>query len=314
MKILFVCSGNSNLEKEYSLINQKPFVEEQRKSLIKKGINVDLFLIQGKGFYGYLKNLPVLSKQIAFGKYDLVHAHFGISGMLAILQRKLPVVITFQGCDINRSDLRIISKIAMRNAEHNIFVSNQLAGIAKAKKKYSIIPYGIDLENLFTPADKAKCRRALDIDYENKLVLFSSSFNRPEKNYTLAKKSVEIVGGITLLELSQGFSRSQINYLLNACDLLLMTSLREGSPQIIKEAMACNCPIVTTPVGDVKEIIGDTKGCYITSFEPELIAEKIREALDFGAKTNGREKVEKFDLNNVADDIVNIYNYVLGYS
>jgi teichuronic acid biosynthesis glycosyltransferase TuaC len=72
--------------------------------------------------------------------------------------------------------------------------------------------------------------------------------------------------------------------LLNAADLLLLTSLTEGSPQVIKEAMACNCPIVATDVGDIREIIGYTDGCYITTFKPSDVAVKIQAAFLLGKK------------------------------
>jgi len=105
--------------------------------LRKKGIQIDYFLIKGKGTFGYLKNLPKLKRQLRRKRYDLIHAMFGLSGMLAVLQRNCPVIITLQGCDINRRDLRIISKLAMKLADYNIFVDNKLAIKAEAKNKYS---------------------------------------------------------------------------------------------------------------------------------------------------------------------------------
>lgn len=297
----------------FSFQNQKPFVYEQRESLITKGIEVDVFLIKGHGLIGYLKNLFLLRKEIGKNRYDLIHAHFGLSGMLAVMQRICPVVLTFQGCDINRKDLRTISKIAIRFARHSIFVSNDLCDKARTKKNYSIIPYGVDFEETFMPLDKYECRSALKFGENERIVLFSSSFDRVEKNYPLAKKSVELVGGVRLIELGKGYSTDKINKLYNACDLLLMTSIREGSPQVIKEAMACNCPIVSTDVGDVKEVIGDTEGCFITTFDPEDVAEKIKMAMDFGKRTNGRERIKKLglDSNTIAKKIINVYEEIL---
>ena len=98
---------------------------------------------------------------------------------------------------------------------------------------------------------------------------------------------------------------------LNAADALVLTSLWEGSPNVIKEAMACNLPIVSTDVGDVKEVIGDTEGCYITSYEPSDVAGKIKLALDFGKRTNGREKIKHLEINTIAKRIIDVYNEVL---
>lgn len=312
MKVLFVCSGNSE-EKPYSFENHHPFVYEQRNSLIKKGIEVDIFLIKGHGLIGYLKNLSLLRKKIGRNGYDLVHAHFGLSGMLAVMQRICPVVLTFQGCDINRKDLKIISKIAIRFARHSIFVSKNLSDKARTKKIYSIIPYGVNLEETFIPLDKYECRKALGIDDNERIALFSSSFDRVEKNYSLAKKSLELIGDVRLIELRKGYSKNEINKLYNACDLLLMTSIREGSPQVIKEALACNCPIVSTDVGDVKELIKDIEGCYISSYAPEDVADKIKKAIDFSKRTKGRDRIISMglDSDSTARKIINLYKKVI---
>lgn len=312
MKVLIVCSGNSG-EIPYSLENHKPFIYEQCQSLIKRGVEVDVFLIKGRGFIGYLQNLSKLRKKLKRKKYDLVHAHFGSSGMLGVMQRLCPVVVTFQGCDINRKDLRMISQIAMKRAKHNIFVSSILADKAKVKSKYSIVPYGVDLKETFIPLDKHECRKVLKLGTNERIALFSSSFDRVEKNYPLAKESVELVGGVRLIELGKGYSKNEINKLYNACDLLLMTSIREGSPQVIKEALACNCPIVSTDVGDVKELIKDIEGCYISSYAPEDVAEKIKMALDFGKRTRGRNRIISLglDSDSISKKIIKLYEEVI---
>lgn len=301
MRVLFVSSGNAQ--------QISPFVFEQGLSLKKAGICVNHFLVHGKGLLGYLRNLPKLRERLNGTNYDLVHAHFGLSGMLCGMQRICPVIVTYQGCDINRIDLRILSNIATKCARHNIFVSEDLANKAKTTKKQSVIPYGIDVEKSFRPLNKRECRKTLNFNQKERIGLFSSSFGRIEKNYELAKKAMFLVGDVRLIELSLTYSRDQVVALLNACDFLLLTSIREGSPQVIKEAMACNCPIVSTEVGDVKEVIGDTEGCYIASYQPKDVAQKIGMALGFGRKTNGRERILslQLDLDSIADRIIKVY-------
>jgi len=302
MKILIVCSGNNPYR-----IN--PFIKEQAESLNNHGIDIDYFLIKGKGFLGYLSNLPKLRKTIKSKKIDLVHAHYGLSGMLAILQRIRPVTITFHGSDINIRKNKIISKIAMKFSTHNIFVEKSLIKKIRAKKNYTLLSCGVNLdENL--PMDKKFCRKQLGLNLESKFALFSSSFDKKVKNYQLAKKAIDLVGGVELLEL-KGYNRKEVNMLMNACDLLLVTSFSETGPLVVKEAMACNCPIVTTDVGDVREVIGNTNGCYITSYDPKDVANKIKKTLEFRGKTNGREKATHLDINNVAKEIINIYRKVI---
>lgn len=303
MKVLIVCSGNSG--------QIGPFVKEQGESLREQGILIDYFLIKGHGILGYLKNLPRLRKQIRNIKYDLIHAHYGLSGMLCVFQRKIPVIITFHGSDINNSYHRKFSKVAMKLSTYNIFVHKSIKEKVNAKNKYFITPCGVNLQT-FYPMDKDRCRKKFKLDKKNKIILFSSAFDNSIKNYPLAKKSIELLNddNCKLLEL-KGFTRNEINLLMNAADLLLITSFSEGSPQVVKEAMACNLPIVSTDVGDVKEIIGNTEGCYITSYDPSDVAKKIEMALDFGKRTKGREHIKYLDINTISERIINVYNKVL---
>ena len=84
-------------------------------------------------------------------------------------------------------------------------------------------------------------------------------------------------------------------YYYNAADMLLMTSLSEGSPNVIKEAMACNCPIVSTKVGDVEEIVANTKNCYLSDWDPENISKLILKIYDNRDRTNGRNNILNLD-------------------
>jgi len=303
MKILIVCSGNSG--------HISPFVKEQGESLKKLGISIDYFLIKGKGILGYLKNLPKLNKQIKKEKYDLIHAHYGLSGLLCVLQRKVPVIITFHGSDINNSYHRKFSKIAMRLSSYNIFVHKSIKDKVGAKNKYSIIPCGVNLDT-FHFSNMMEARKETYLDIGKKYVLFAGAFDNWVKNSKLAIEPIKNISYTELLEL-KGYNRNQVNLLMNACDVLLITSFSEGSPQVIKEAMACNCPIVSTDVGDVKEVIGNTEGCYITSYDPKDVAEKIKMAFDFGKRTNGRKQIIKLGLDSdtISKGIKDIYNQVL---
>lgn len=301
MKVLIVCSGNKG--------RISPFISEQGEKLLKHGVEFSYFLIEGKGLYGYLSNVRRLNKVIELTKPDLIHAHYGLSGLLANIQRKVRVITTFHGSDINYRLNRPFSVLASRLSEHSIFVSPLLARIGLAKTNFSIIPCGIDLE-VFVPSDRQESRKKMNLKEEDKLVLFSGSFNETVKNYPLAKAAVRLLDNVRLVELNS-YSRKEVNLLMNACDVVLMTSFSEGSPQIIKEAMACNHSIVSTDVGDVRETIGDTEGCYITTFDPGDVAEKLKKALAYGKPTYGREKILHLDNQIIAGKVYNVYLEVL---
>ena len=280
-----------------------PFRQEQGESLRRKGIDVEYFNIKGHGIFGYLKNLPRLKYIIKTNNYDLIHGHYGLSGMLSVLQIKLPVVITFHGSDIWIPYVRKISFIASYLSNWNIFVSKTLQNHAKGfrKKKSIIVQCGVDLKNFF-PIDKTTARKLLGMNKKDKHILFSSSFAKEIKNYPLAKKAMEHIPEANLIEL-EGYTKEEVNYLMNACDVLLATSFNESGPLVVKEAMACNLPIVSTKVGDVEEVIHNTEGCYFVSYDPKDVAEKIKMALDFGKRTNGRKNVKKYEINIIAEKI-----------
>jgi glycosyltransferase involved in cell wall biosynthesis len=311
MKVLIVCSGNLNgANGPFKLEIHRPFIWEQILALNNIGVETDIFLIRGKGIRGYLKNLRPLKNKIASGRYDLIHAHNGLSGLLACLQRKLTVVCTFHGSDLYDRKKRYFSFLALRLSAHAIYVSKEIKkkGTLIRRKNYSVIPCGVD-PHVFYELDKQEARKKMGLDPGKHYALFSSSFDRPVKNFPLVRQAVKHIPGLEVLEF-KGYTRPQANYLLNACDLLVLSSYREGSPQVVKEAMACSCPMVTTDVGDIREVTGSIDGCYISSFNPGDFADNIRKALRFGKRTNGRQYIGPFDNRTIAAKVKTVYEQV----
>lgn len=306
MKVLIVCSANSG--------KIMPFITEQGDELIRQGIGVDYFPVKGKGLLGYLKNLRSLNKKIDSGNYKLVHAHYGLSGALSVLQHKLPVIITFHNGETLSFKGNLISSIASLFSAYNIYVAQHIYDLTyfKNKNKFAVIPCGISLDKIkLTPKENSMKELKLPNDKIN--VLFGGSFANLRKNYPLAVKAIELLkdkSKINLIEL-KGFNREQVNLLLCGCDLLLLPTKSEGSPQIIKEAMACNCPIVATNVADIADITANTQGCYITGFEPSEVALAIENAIKFNKRTDGRSKMNKYDNVMIIGSIIGIYKKVI---
>jgi len=307
MKILIVCSFNGG--------KISPFVYEQAEAIKKHNISVEFYGIKGKGFAGYLKNYFPLLKEIKNYRPDLIHAHYGLSGLLANLQRKVPVITTFHGSDLNNAQVLKYSNLSKRMSHASIFVSQSMEIKGIKKNKYYIIPCGVDLTQ-FNSLPKIEARQMLGYQQNEIIILFSSSFDRKVKNYPLAEKACShlekiILKKVKLLEL-KNYSRKEVNLLINSADCALLTSISEGSPQFIKEAMACNCPVVATDVGDVSWLFGGEAGHFIAKFDYQDVAEKINAALQFSekyGKTKGRERIQSLGLDSkvVADRIVKIY-------
>ena len=303
MRILIVASKNSG--------KLSPFVLEQANALQQKGIEVDYFGIVGKGIKGYLQAFVPLCKKIKEFQPDLIHAHYGLSGLLANLQRKVPVVTTYHGSDINVVEVRRFSKMSMRLSAWNVFVSQRNVELAKIHKKYSLLPCGIDVDN-FVLQNKLDARDALGWDADGKYVLFAGAYDNAVKNAPLAQAAVQLLSDVHLVEL-KGYSRQEVATLFYAADALLLTSFTEGSPQVVKEAMACNCPVVTVDVGDVKERLERVYPSAVVERNPQTISDTLKSILEQGKRSNGREELlqQRLDNQNVAMKLISIYKRVI---
>ena len=362
MKILIVASDKNG--------RFAPFIEEQMAALQARGMEVLRYGITGKGILGYLRELPALIRAIRQHRPDIIHAHYGLSGLLANLQRLVPVVTTYHGSDINVPSILRFSKIAMRLSVHNIFVSKRNVSLAYPKsfptgkdfdteeklpslqgrggdRHFTLLPCGVNIPRPWSTMQHQWVEQLTlnqwvhgKLDKEIKYVLFAGAFDNAVKDPELAKSVIAIYNlsfanrqspianlqspisncqlpianrQINLIEL-KGYTRDQVTALMYNCHALLMTSKTEGSPQVVKEAMACGCPIVSVDVGDVAERTSGVEGCYVVpTREPKDIAEALRKALAFSGRTNGRERIIAMGLSNeqVAERLENIYANVL---
>jgi glycosyltransferase involved in cell wall biosynthesis len=179
--------------------------------------------------------------------------------------------------------------------------------------KTVVIPCGIDT-GLFQPMPRAEARIKLNLPPDKKLVMWVGEATRPEKRLDIAEAAIDLARekdpAIELVKVSRQ-PRQMMPVYMNACDVLLLVSDGEGSPMVIKEAMACNLPIVSTAVGDVPEVIGGTRGCFLCTQEPADVAEKIHLALNNRERTNGRGKINYLQQGETAKKILAIYEEVL---
>lgn len=322
MKVLFICSGNGSA-------GISSFIRSQGESLRNAGIEIDYFPVEGKGAKGYLKAILMLRSLLKKKQYDLLHAHYGLSALLALFARRQEkIVVSFMGDDIigsnrfdgtltmsGRSLAALNAFLAGRCYDHAIVKSAEMLGKLKGGER-TLIPNGVDFDR-FKPKSKSSARAVLNIPSEQKLVIFVSDPKRAEKNFALANLAVHHLADDRVILLPVFDTPHEVLAdVYCAADVLLLTSFHEGSPNVVKEAMACNCPIVTTDVGDVKWVLGNTDGCFVSTFSVDDVSSKIKLAMEFSEKyerTTGRERILALglDTSSIAEKIKCVYKKVV---
>lgn len=268
------------------------FVAEQVASLRRRGLELDvLFLDGGQSKLEYLRGTGHLRRALATARYDLIHAHYVFSGIVALVGRKsrVPILLTHHGIETQRSWTAPLCRWTSRRVERTIVTSRRVQA-ALGRPDTEIVPCGVDTD-LFCPVPQADARAALRLPADQRLALFAG-MRRPEKRFDLVEAAVrrvqEDLADVRLL-VTEAEPHERMPLFMNAADALILASEAEGSPMVIKEAMACNLPIVAVDVGDVVEVVGDTDGCFVVQRNVEALAEGLRAALAYGRRTAGRQ-------------------------
>ena len=301
MRVLFVSSGTNSF-------GISPIVKNQGESLKEQGIELEYFTIKQKGLKGYFKAIFELKELLKSSSFDVIHAHYWLSALVASFAGAKPIVASLMGDDVKTYRvIRWIIYLMSYISWSKIIVKSKDMYNSLGLKGVSIVPNGVDM-NRFKSIPKEIAQRELGWDSSKRHILFTSDPNRYEKNFSLLKKAVDILNNNSIeIHYLKDIPNERVFYYYNAADVVALSSLWEGSPNAVKESMACSVPIVSTNVGDVQEVLSDTKGCYIASFEPEDFASKLKEAMEFGKKTEGREKIDYLKSQNIAKKIINIY-------
>jgi teichuronic acid biosynthesis glycosyltransferase TuaC len=289
------------------------FVRDQVDALRKDGVDVDVFLVNGrKNKFSYLWGIPRLWVWLLTHHYDLIHAHYVFAGFLARAQFLRPLVLTHHGPEVFMGWQRFPSRMIIPFVDKLILVTQEQKRRLGCKKG-EIIPCGVDFER-FKPTPRDEARKKLNLPPGKKLVLWAGEYFRPEKRYDVVKAAVALARekdpSIELVLVS-GQSHDVVPLYMSACDVLLLVSDGEGSPMVVKEAMACNLPVIAVPVGDVPDVISSTDGCYLCSQDPHDVAEKLTLVLDQPKRTNGRDQVQYIEQGNIARQIHTLYQDLL---
>lgn len=300
------------------------FVEAQMESLRALGVDYDVLFVNGRErLMNYLRGIFQVRRRLAAKRYDLIHAHFGLSGWVARFQLRAPLVVSFMGDDVlGRFDRQGRVGIIGRIFQLSSFLLARLAAAVIVKSEAMkarlrlgpayVIPNGVNME-LFRPMDTGEARRQLALDPRRKYVVFPYGPAIANKRYDLVEEAVRLaqreVPSLELLQVS-GVPRSRMPLYLNAADALVLASHSEGSPNIVKEAMAVNLPVISVDVGDVATLLGPTDGCYLVPRRAADMAARIVQVCRRDARTAGRDWIEQCAEDLIARQIVAVYDSV----
>jgi glycosyltransferase involved in cell wall biosynthesis len=297
------------------------FVARQAAFLRAAGVDVEVFHFEGLGnLLNYGTAWTHVRRLLKRKRFDLVHAQFGQSALMA-LPRRLPLVVTLRGDDLlgilDDDDghvtlagmmLQRFSQWVANRADAVIIVSAHMRQYLNGAPVH-VVPSGIDFD-LFRPIPQAEARAHLGLPQEGRFALFVGSPNLARKRYVLAQQAVTILSRTmpTQLLLGWNVAHGEIPFYMGAADVLIFTSMQEGSPNAVKEALACDLPVVSVAVGDVAERIQGIEGCELCPDErPEAIAAALERVLSRGRRIAGRDAVRHLDERAITRKVIDIY-------
>ena len=302
------------------------FIKRQADFLRAAGVDVDVFHFKGRQDpWSYTKAWLAIRRKLRSTRYDLIHAQFGHSGLMA-LPKRLPYVVTLRGSDIlgivsdqdGRYTLggeigRRLTRFVASKADAVIMVSAHMASHLGPTHRTFVIPSGIDFE-LFRTMPQDEARTQLGLPADERLILFVGNPEQKRKRFALAQAAVAILNRRlpARLLVAWGTPHTDIPKYMCASDALVFTSMQEGSPNVVKEALACDLPVVSVAIGDVEERIGRVEGCELCRDEtPEAIADSLEKVLRRGGRIAGRVSVEHLSERVITEQVISVYRSVL---
>lgn len=309
MRVLFVASGKQG--------GVNPIIKNQGESLRRAGVELEYFVVAGRGWKSYVKSIKPLREKVQKDNYDVVHAHYSwtayITG-IAMRGMKVPMVVSLMGNDILDHWwypvlARMVAKCKPWKA---VIVKSQEMKKRVGMPYANVVPNGVNMEK-FQELPQTECQKKLGWVSGKKHVLFPARVEDTRKNWPLAEAAVKMLNQDIELHEMKGVKNEDTPILYNAADAAVLPSFYEGSANALKEAMACNRPVVTTDMGDCRERIEGCKGCYVANtYEVPEFAELLGKALQY-EKSGGRERLLKDGIADyqIAERLIKIYESIV---
>ncbi len=241
--------------------------------------------------------------------YDVVHANYGLTAPAALSVPGPPVVLSLWGSDVFGRFGRV-SRVSALLADAVVVMSPEMAEAVDADSY--VVPHGIDFD-LFAPRETTAARAEIGWDDEPYQVLFPYSPARTEKNFPRAEQVVETVDdrldADVQIQVVTGVAHDRMPTYMNAADALILTSTHEGSPNAVREALACNLPVVSADVGDVSERVADTSLSTVGQTDADL-ADALERALTSDTELDGRDAVREESLERMGRRLLRVYRTV----
>lgn len=307
------------------------FVRDEVESLRDSGVDVDVYFVNGRRSRANYLGMPAgFFKRVRRKRYDLIHVHHSYCGLVATLQKAVPVVWTFHEGEIMddsaiaRSD-NAVKRLAYSGAlkrrvarrVHTVIVVAAFLKAPLGRPDAVTLPSGIDMTR-FVPMETEEAKQRLGLHSGRRYILFPSSPDRIEKRFEMASAAVEKLrandpeaSDVELICLDN-VPHQQVPLYMNAAELTLMTSAFEASPVTLRESLACNVPVISTDIGDAGVILGDIEGCRTVDADPDRIALALGDALGAPRRIAARDRMVEYSLEATARRILDIYRKVIG--
>jgi teichuronic acid biosynthesis glycosyltransferase TuaC len=306
------------------------FVKRQIESLREAGVGVDVMFVHGyRSKLAYPLAAVSLAKLSRGGQppYLLVHAHGGETVLSAVAYRRAPILASYLGDDLlgtRKADGSFparhrIRRTVLRRSAHLVSQTitksyeMQLALPPSCRRRNEIVPSGVD-DSLFVPVPQDQARRDLAWSADARIALFGGNPRVPGKRFWLAEAACEAAAsrlGALQLETLSGVDPADVPLMMSAADCLVLTSITEGSPNVVKEALMCNLPVIATPAGDVTDLLRDVSPSWVCQASPEAISKALVECLSTRNRSNGRSKSVHLTLRPIAERVLSVYESML---